>query len=196
MKTVSKTFFGYTDEEKWLNAQGAKCLRLESAADGRYSFSESSSPVEYRIDCTPDSPFTEKNSAYIQSRLDEGYELAAINGRTLYFINQSGIPDNSQRYRHMMKHIFWVLVSCFSVLAFTLSLLLYEIAQSKALANANFKSITPQTVAYILVLPAAISLGLGILYAFEQFALLRRKKEALSLERIESAEADQSGDGV
>ncbi len=193
MVSVNKMFVGFNDAEKWLNSQGAKSLLLTSVNDGKYTFTESDTPIKYYIDHTDDSPFTEKNKAYIDSRIEEGYMLACINGRTVYFYTTEDKKDYSSRFKNMLSNVRLVLLSSITVFLFSMGIMLYEMKQMQILENAVFKGITPRTVALIALVPAAISLGVSVMYGIELVTLYKKKKEALLNEQSEQQDQAEQG---
>ncbi len=199
MKSVYKIFFGFTDLEKWLNKQGEKCLLLTNVSDSKYTFTKCEKPVQYFIDHTDDSPYTDANDEYVHAKMAQGYELVFINGRTLFFCAPVEKEDYSQRYKNMLSHVRLVLLSVFSVFVFSMSVLLYEIKQIKLLEHAVFEGITPRTVAYLLIIPAALSLGATVIYFMEMLSLSQKKKEVVKLEQLnaipeqDQAEGDSTG---
>ncbi len=193
MKSIYKFFFGFADVEKWLNKQGQKCLLLTSVSDGKYTFTECDSPVKYFVDHTDDSPYTDANGEYIESKIASGYQLACINGRTLFFYAPEDKSDYSQRYKNMLSHIRLVLLSAFSIFVTSMCVMIYEIKQMSILENAIFEGITPRTVALILLVPAALSLGATVIYFMEMLSLIQTKKEVVKIEQYEqAAEQDQA----
>ena len=199
MKSVYKIFFGFTDLEKWLNKQGEKCLLLTNVSDSKYTFTKCEKPVKYFIDHTDDSPYTDANDEYVHAKMAQGYELVFIKGRTLFFCAPVEKEDYSQRYKNMLSHVRLVLLSVFSVFVFSMSVLLYEIKQIKLLEHAVFEGITPRTVAYLLIIPAALSLGATVIYFMEMLSLSQKKKEVVKLEQLnaipeqDQAEGDSTG---
>ncbi len=193
MKNIHKLFFGFADMEKWLNKQGEKCLLLTSVSDGKYTFAECDSPVKYFVDHTDDSPYTDANGEYIESMIASGYQLACINGRTLFFYAPADKSDYSQRYKNMLSHVRLVLLSVFSVFVISLSVMIYEMKQISVLENAVFEGITPRTVALILIVPAALSLGASVIYFMEMISLWQTRKEVVKIEQYnQSAEQDNA----
>lgn len=196
MITARKVFFGFADIEKWLNAQGEKSLLLISVNDGKFIFEETESPIKYFVDHTDDSPFTDSNRAYIDEKISEGYNLACIDGRTLYFYSNMEKEDYSKRFKNMLSHARLVLLSALSVFAFSMGIMLYEMNQMRILENAVFENITPRTVALIMVIPAAVSLGISVIYFFETIYLNRKKKEVTVLEQANSDKTEQGSEGI
>lgn len=193
MVSVNKLFVGFNDAEKWLNTQGEKSLLLTSVSDGKYTFTQSDTPVKYYIDHTDDSPFTEKNKEYIDSRLAEGFSLACISGRTLYFYTAEEKKDYSSRFKNMLSNVRLVLLSSVTVFLFSMGIMLYEMKQMQLLANATFEGITPRTVALIALVPAAVSLGISVMYGIEFATLYKKKKEALLNEQSEQQDQAEQG---
>lgn len=196
MVNVNKLFFGFADVEKWLNTMGEKSLLLLSVSDGKYTFEQTDKPIKYFIDHTEDSPFTEKNRAYIDSKTAEGYKLACICGRNIFFYSEAEMPDYSQRYKNMITNVRLVFLAAISAFMFSMGIMLYEMKQIKVLENAVFEGITPRSVALIMVVPAAISLGLSIIYLIEWISLSRSKKEVTVLEQATLDQTEQSSEGV
>lgn len=192
MKSVYKIFFGFMDLEKWLNKQGEKCLQLTNVSDSKYTFIKCDSPIKYFIDHTDDSPYTDANGEYIHAKMAEGYELTCINGRTLFFCAPIEKPDYSQRYKNMLSHVRLVLLSVFSLFVISMSVMIYEMKQIKILEHAVFEGITPRTVAYLLIVPAALSLGATVIYFMEMLSLSQKRKEVVKIEQLNTAtEQDQ-----
>ena len=193
VKSVYKIFFGFMDLEKWLNKQGEKCLLLTEVKDSKYTFTECETPIRYFVDHTDDSPYTDANGEYVYAKMAEGYELACINGRTLFFYAPADKSDYSQRYKNMLSHVRLVLLSVFSVFVISMSVLIYEMNQMKILENAVFEGITPRTVAYLLIAPAAFSLGATVIYFMEMLSLFLTRKEVVKIEQLsKAAEQDQT----
>ena len=195
MKSVFKLFFGYMDLEKWLNKQGEKCLLLTNVSDSKYTFTKCEAPVRYFIDHTDDSPYTDANGEYIHGKMAEGYELVCINGRTLFFTAPTEKPDYSQRYKNMLSHIRLVLLSVFSLFVISMSVMIYEMKQIAILEHAVFEGITPRTVAYLLILPAALSLGATVIYFMEMLSLSQTRKEVVKNEQLNEASGQDQTEG-
>ncbi|MBQ3598443.1 MAG: DUF2812 domain-containing protein [Clostridia bacterium] len=192
MKSVYKIFFGFMDLEKWLNKQGEKCLQLTNVSDSKYTFIKCDSPIRYFVDHTDDSPFTDANGEYIHAKEAEGYELVCMNGRTLFFCAPLEKEDYSQRYKNMLSHVRLVLLSVFSLFVISMSVMIYEMKQIKILEHAVFERITPRTVAYLLIVPAALSLGATVIYFMEMLSLSQKRKEVVKIEQLNKAtEQDQ-----
>ena len=192
MKSVYKIFFGFMDLEKWLNKQGEKCLQLTNVSDSKYTFIKCDSPIRYFVDHTDDSPFTDANGEYIHAKEAEGYELVCMNGRTLFFSAPLEKEDYSQRYKNMLSHVRLVLLSVFSLFVISMSVMIYEMKQIKILEHAVFEGITPRTVAYLLIVPAALSLGATVIYFMEMLSLSQKRKEVVKIEQLNTAtEQDQ-----
>ncbi len=196
MVNVNKIFFGFADVEKWLNTMGEKSLLLVSVNDGKYTFEETDTPIKYFVDHTEDSPFTDKNRAYIDKKIAEGYKVACINGRNIYFYSETEKADYSQRYKNMLTNVRLVFLSAVSVFLFSMGIMLYEMKQIKVLENAVFENITPRSVALIMVVPAAIALGISVIYLIEWVSLFRRKKEVTILEQAELNQTEPNCKGV
>ncbi len=196
MVNVHKIFFGFADVEKWLNTMGERSLLLTSVNDGKYTFEETDTPIKYFVDHTEDSPFTDKNRAYIDNKMAEGYKVACISGRNIYFYSETEKADYSQRYKNMLTNVRLVFLSAVSVFLFSIGIMLYEMNQIKVLENAVFENITPRSVALIMVVPAAISLGISVIYLIEWVSLFRRKKEVTILEQAALDKADTNCKGV
>ena len=193
MKSVYKIFFGFMDLEKWLNKQGEKCLQLTNVSDSKYTFIKCDSPIRYFVDHTDDSPFTDANGEYIHAKEAEGYELVCMNGRTLFFCAPLEKEDYSQRYKNMLSHVRLVLLSVFSLFVISMSVMIYEMKQIKILEHAVFEGITPRTVALIALVPAAVSLGISVMYGIEFATLYKKKKEALLNEQSEQQDQAEQG---
>lgn len=188
LETFVKLFIGFCDEQKWLDKQGEDNLLLENVENGKYHFKKSEKKIKYFIDHTEDSPFTELNGEYIKKREANGYKLACIKGRCLYFYTEEDLPDYSERYRRMIDHIRGIVVSFSSAFVIFLGLTIYENKLASEYIDATFKNITPQTVAWITLIIAAASLGVTAAYSIELVALIKKKKEVVELERAQREE--------
>ena len=71
--------------------------------------------------------------------------------------------------------------------------MIYEMKQISVLENAVFEGITPRTVALILIVPAALSLGASVIYFMEMISLWQTRKEVVKIEQYnQSAEQDNA----
>lgn len=195
MISAFKVFVGFTDEEKWLNLQGKKGLRLVSVKDNRYTFEQTEKQIKYYLDHTDDSPYTDANEVYVKGRMAEGFDLVFINGRTLYFCAYEEKQDYSQRFKNMISHLRLVLLSSVTVFLVSLGVMLYELKQIGIYEHATFDGITPKTVTILLIIPAAISLGVSVMYAMETASVIKRKKEVILLEQQQD-KVEQGSEGV
>lgn len=104
-KRVKKSFFSSVKECAWLNAMGQKGYRLTYRGDGKYYFEiEEGKNWYYSVEWLDCSPESVQGQAYIQSRAEEGAELATTYSLWAYFLSASPIPARPEGQKRTAVH--------------------------------------------------------------------------------------------
>lgn len=102
---VRKSFFSSVKECEWLNGLGQKGYKLIGKKDGKYQFEVDELQTWYYsvewLDCSPKS---EKGQAYIDSRREDGVELAATFSLWAYFISSEPISVSDESRKRNAAH--------------------------------------------------------------------------------------------
>ena len=177
LQKVHKLFWSYEKEENWLNEMAARGMMLRGYTWGTYFF-EQGQPGEYvyRLELLKNLPTHPESQAYIEFLKDAEIEHVASYLRWVYFRKKANdgpfdlYSDKSLKIKHYQR-----ILALFGVV---FSLNLFAMIMNIAIGMIQT---TPDRIShnlYIALLPAFISICLGIL-CFSYIKQVRRlKKEA------------------
>ncbi len=191
-----RLYLCFSGEQKWLNIMGEKGYLLCGGTKFDYAFKQTDKPIEYFIDCTSDSPKTQLNDEYIQNKKQEGYKLACIRGRRIYFYASAPQQDYGKRYENMLTRIGWNCVSCLALFAISFALTVYELLQKYKLSGSTFEGISPSVVAVVLFVISLAALCFSIIYGAEYYSLLEKKKAVINNEQSTQNTNENGSEGI